>query len=148
MIEDAGSFERELARVLEASGSPDAPCPLSGAELRRLVVEYLNDYNSELALLPERAGEGHWNLWMWDEPGEFDKDSYFVVVVVWPAGLEFACGYGPQQAVRDFADSDFPDEVGQVVPELVRRFTVPCGSLRVGREVAEAWAGRGLGVRA
>jgi hypothetical protein len=89
-------LERELDRVLKASGSPDAPCPLTAAELQRLVVEYLNDYDAELALLPERAGEGHWNLWQWDEPGRFEEDSYFVVVAVWPAGLGFVCGYGPQ----------------------------------------------------
>jgi len=147
-VEDPGALDRELDRMLKASGSTDAPCPLNADGLRRLVIEYLNDYDAELALLPERAGEGHWNLWQWDEPGEFKKDSYFVVVAVWPGGLEFVCGYGVQQTVHDFADNNFPDDVRQVVPELVRQFTVPCGSLRVGRAVAEAWAGRGLGVRA
>jgi len=145
-VEEAGAVDRELTRVLAASGSPDAPCPLDAAELRRMVVEYLTDYDAELALLPERASEPHWNLWQWDQPGEFDRDSYFVAVVVRPGGLEFAPGHGPQQAVREFADSDFPDEVERVVPELARRFALPCGSVRVRRLVAEAWAGRGLGV--
>ncbi len=97
-----------------------------------------------MARFPELAGQAHWNLWLW----EFDQNSYFVAVVIRPGGLEFACGHGSQRAIREFADSDFPDDVGQVVPEAARRFHLPCGSLRVGRAVAEEWAGRGLGVRA
>lgn len=145
-MENPGAVNRELTRVLMAAGSHAAPCPIDAAELRRLVVEYLTDYDAELARFPELASVPRWNLWQWDWPGEFDRDSYFVALVVRPGGLEFAPGHGRQQCVREFADSDFPDEVERVVPELARHFALPCGSIRVGRLVAEAWAGRGLGV--
>ena len=140
---ESHDLERELSRMLAAGGG-DVPCPIDLAQLRQLVIDYLTDYDTELAQLPEQMSEPHWNLNQWDESGEFDRDSYFVALVVRPTGLEFACGHGPQLAVREFADSDFPDDVDEVIPELGRRFTLPLGSVRVSRAAAEAWIGREL----
>lgn len=137
------AFERELSRVLAATAV--APCPIDAAELRADVVEYLDDFDDELRRFPDHS-RAHWNLWLWDELGEPDRDAFFAVVVVRPDGLKFVFGYGRQQSVRDFADSDFPDDTAHVIPGLARRFAVPRGSPRVPRPVAEVWLGRGLGL--
>jgi hypothetical protein len=147
-VGDVSAIERELARTLKTSGSAATPCPLTVEELRELTVEYLYDWDKELSRFPDLVREAHWNLWQWDEPSRVERDSYFVVVVVRPSGLEFLFGYGPQREVRHFADGECPDDVDEVVPELMRRFTVPCGKLSVERVLAEKWAGRGLGLHA
>ena len=144
-MESASELERELNRVLAASGSPAVPCPIDATRLREKVVGHLHDFDEELRRFPDHY-RAHWNLWLWDEPGEPDRDAFFVVVVVRASGLEFAFGYGRQESVRDFADSDFPDETEDVIPDVSRRFALPCGPRRAARPVAEAWLGRDLGL--
>jgi hypothetical protein len=148
-VDDVMTFRRGLAKMLEISARPDRPCPVNVEQLRGLVTAYLRDCDDELALLPEVAAEPHWNLWdWWDLSTAAVTDTFFVVVVVEPGGLEVASGWAERWALRAFGGREFPDDVRQVVPELDRRFGLPGGSVRVGRQGAEAWLGRGLGLRA
>ncbi|MBY0231057.1 MAG: hypothetical protein K2W96_17370 [Gemmataceae bacterium] len=141
-------LERSLARILALSPGPDAQCPTTVDEVCQAVREYLDDYDSELERDPSLVGDPHWNLWGWDFIEEFGGDDYFVMVVVSREGLEFACGRGGRRALRDFANRGFPEDFALIVPELVRRFSVPSGGFFVERRAAEAWLGRGLGLAA
>src|SRR4051812_37974173 len=91
-------LERNLARMLAVAGGRGT---FAAPDLGALAVEYLDDYDGELARHPDLAGEPHWNLWMNDADR---NDALFVVMVVRPAGLEFFCGRGTARDVRDFAE--------------------------------------------
>jgi hypothetical protein len=130
----------EVTRRLTATLPPGSPNEITAAELRAWAVEYLRDYDAELSRFPELVGNPHWNLWMMDVRLE---DAMFAALVFRPGGVEFFCGTGEAFAIKQFADSDFPDDVEQLRAEMVRRFVVPESSLLLGREEAEAWLGRG-----
>jgi hypothetical protein len=119
---------------------PGRPGSFSASELKDLVVEYLDDYDAELARDPKLAGSGHWNLWMNDTDL---NDALFVVVMVRPSGLEFFCGRGTARAIRDFAEG-WVGDVEEVRQEARRRLNVASESVVVGRKAAENWLGRSL----
>ena len=136
----AEQTEAEIARRLSAALRPGSPNRISAGELREWVVEYLQDFDAEAARFPEEAGKPHWNLWMMD--GRLE-DALFAAFVFRPGGVEFFCGTGEAFAIKRFAESDFPEDVEELPAEMARLFTVPEGSLRLSREEAEAWLGRG-----
>ncbi len=148
-MDDVATFRLAFSQMLERSSGSDMVCPVTADEVRQLVFDYLGEYDSELALLPEVAADPHWNLWDWcDWSTNAVADTFFVAVVIELSGLEVASGRAEQWALRTFTDSEFPDDVRQVVPELARRFGLPVGSVRVDRPAAESWLGRGLGLHA
>ena len=148
-MDDVAAFQLALSQMLERSSGSDMPCPVTADEAHQLVFEYLGEYDTELALLPEVTADPHWNLWdWWDWSTNAVADTFFVAVVIEPSGLEVASGRAERWALQTFTDSEFPDDVRQVVPELARRFGLPGGSVRVDRPVAESWLGRELGLHA
>lgn len=130
----------DIDRILAATGVPGSPNEFTAAEIRGLVVEYLQDYDEEVRRFPDLAGQPHWNLWMADARFE---DALFAVLAFRPGGVEFLCGTGDACAIKRFAESDFPDDIEQVSAELSRLVAVPAGRLHLGRQAAEGWLGRG-----
>jgi len=90
--------------------------------------------------VPHRAEKVHWNLWMMDARLE---DALFATLIFRPTGIEFLCGIGDAFEIKRFAESDFPDDVEQLVGEMTRLFSVPTSSVLLSRGDAEAWLGRG-----
>jgi hypothetical protein len=132
----AAEIDRRLAAVRVANSRNS----MSASELRGWTVDHLSEYDQELVRFPESAGKSHWNLWMIDT--EFE-DALFAVLVFHPSEVEFFCGTGNAFAIKRFAETNFPDEVEQLLAEMARAFSVPEGSLHLVREEAEAWLGRG-----
>lgn len=130
-----------LASVNEAG----RPGSFTVPELRDLVVEYLNDFDDELALCPSLADSGHWNQWMDDTDL---NDALFAVVIVRPSGLEFFCGRGQARAIRDFFDN-WVGDVDALLREARKRkrLTIQEGVVRVDKRATENWLHRGLGVK-
>ena len=131
--------EEQIAHRLAVSLGSSSPNEISMVQLRQWAVEYLDEYDAEVARFPALAGQPHWNLWMMDVRSE---DAMFAAVVFRPAEIEFLCGTGEADAIRDFAETNFPTEAEQVPAALSQRFAVPAGSLHLSRETAEAWLGR------
>jgi hypothetical protein len=138
--------ERDLARMLASLNEPGRPGNFTVPELRDLVVEYLNDFDDELARHPQLAASGHWNQWMDDTDL---NDALFAVVIVRPSGLEFFCGRGRARAIRDFFDNWIGD-VDALLPAARKRkqLTIPDRVVCVGRRAVENWLHRSLGLKA
>ena len=130
----------EIERRLAATRAPGSPNGFTASEVRDFAAEYLADHDQEVADTPHLEGEPHWNLWMADAEIE---SALFAVLLFRPGGVEFVRGTGDAFAIKRFAESDFPDDTEQVPADLARRFAVPAGGVRFGREVAEEWLGRG-----
>jgi hypothetical protein len=126
-----------LATVIE----PGRPGDFTVPELRGLIVEYLDEFDEELAVRPELLASGHWNLWMDDTDL---NDALFAVTIVRPSGIEFLCGRGTARAVRDFGDN-WVGDVDELEQEARKRLAVSDKVVRIGRRAAESWLGRGLG---
>jgi hypothetical protein len=133
-------IERLLAQMMASVTEAGRPGGFTVLEMRSLIVEYLNDFDEELARHPELADSGHWNLWMDDTDL---NDAVFVVAIVRRSGLEFFCGRGTARAIRDFGDN-WVGDVDGVQQEARRRLAVSDKVVRVGRRAAESWLGRGL----
>jgi hypothetical protein len=124
----AGIAKRlEAAQVPQASNAPSLPA------ITKWPRGYLADREEG-----GPTGRPHWDLLMQDggpEPG------FFVVFVFHPRprGLESLCGTGDSFRVRSFCEGD----AGGLLEAFRERFTVPGGTLRVGRKAAEHWLGRG-----
>ena len=108
--------------------------------MRQWAIEYLDEYDDELVRFPELVGQPHWNLWMMDARFE---DALFAVLIFRTDGLEFFCGKGNAFEVKRFAECDFPDNPDEVLAMMAARFSIPKGSVRLGRRAAETWLGRG-----
>jgi len=107
--------------------------------MKEWAVEYLSDYDDELARFPELAGRPHWNLWMMDARYE---DALFAVLIFRADQVEFFCGTGNAYEVKRFAESAFPDNPDEVLGMMKARFSIPGGSVRFERQSAETWLGR------
>jgi hypothetical protein len=130
--------------MLRKAMPPGARGGFSVAELKDLAIEYLNDYDEELARDPELAKDSHWNLWMDDTDW---NDALFVVMIVRRDSVELFCGRDKAPTVRELADNWVGPAEG-LLGEARARLAVVGESVRVGRRAAESWLGRGLGLTA
>jgi hypothetical protein len=133
------TVDAEIARRLDATPAPGSPNRISAQQLKEWAVEYLHDYDDELARFPELAGQPHWNLWMLDARYE---DALFAVLLFRPEGVEFFCGTGNAFAVKGFAESHLADDPNDVLAEMSERFSIPEGTGHLDRQAAEEWLGR------
>jgi hypothetical protein len=136
----ANSVADEIADRIAAARVPGSPNNFTVPELRELAVEYLGRHDEALGEHCFLKHQTHWNLWVSD--GRFE-DALFVAFVFHLDAMEFACGIGYAFDIRQFADSDSPDDAEQVVAQLCRRFRVPRGSVRFPQVAAVRWLGRG-----
>lgn len=134
------SVDAQIALLLDATTSPASPNRFSAQELRDLALKYLKDYDEELARFPQLAEQPHWNLWMDDSRYQ---NALFAVLIFWPNEAEFFCGIGNAFDVKKFAESDFPTNPNEVLPVMSQRFSIPQGSIRLDRQEAVKWLGRG-----
>jgi hypothetical protein len=130
----------EVAGRLERTPARDSPNHISAQKLKQWAVDYLVDYDDELARYPDLAGQAHWNLWMIDARYQ---DALFAVLVFRADGMEFFCGTGNAHEVKRFAERDFPDNPDEVFGMMAAKFSIPEGSVRTDRRPAEEWIGRG-----
>jgi hypothetical protein len=128
----------EIDRRLSAARVSGSPNDLSAAELREWAVEYLGEYDQELARFPRLAGRPHWNLWMIDAALE---DALFAVLIFRPDGADFFCGTGDSFDIRRWSENTTSD-AAELEAEAAHRFRVAPEALRLSRPSAEAWLGR------
>lgn len=133
-------IKAEVGRRLAAAFPNGSRNEISAADLRKWAIEYLSEYDEELSRFPELVAKPHWNLWMMDAHSD---DALFTVLVFRPDGVEFLCGAGDATTIKQFAESEFPDDLEQFPAEISSRFSLRNGSLQLSREEAEAWLGRG-----
>lgn len=139
MARRRAAADAEIARRLEMTPAPGTPNRIQAEELRGWAVAYLRDQDEELARFPDLAGQPHWNLWMMD--ARF-QDAIFAVLIFRPTGIELFCGTGNAREVRQFAESDCPENPDEVLAAMRARFFIPEASLRLDRRAAEGWLGR------
>ena len=140
MAKRGATVEVEIARQLDATTAPGSPNRISTQQLKEWAVEYLRDYDDNLARFPALNGQPHWNLWMMDARYQ---DALFAVLIFRDDGMEFFCGTGNAYEVKQFAERGFPDNSDDVLGMKTARFSIPGGSVRIDRPVAEEWLGRG-----
>lgn len=133
-------IKAEIARRLASTSRPGSPNSISADEVRDWAIEYLANYEDELARFPVLVGKAHWNLWMMDTRPE---DALFAVLVFRADGVEFFCGTGVAFAVRRYSESDFTEDVDLLHREMATLFAVTEPALRLTRMEAESWLGRG-----
>jgi hypothetical protein len=131
---------KDIDDILDAIAEMGSPNRITSAELREWALEYLQDWDEEVARFPELAGECHWNLWMADY--DRNKDAFFSVMVFSPSGIELVCGRGDSRSIRVFSESEFPKSIDRLIPEMKRRFRVFHQLDALPRGVAETWLGR------
>ncbi len=129
----------EIAKRLAATLTPGSPNRISAQEMKEWAVEYLGDYDDEVARFPELVGQPHWNLWMMDARYE---DALFAVLIFRPDGAEFFCGTSNGFQVKGFAESHMAVDPDSVLPQMSAGFSIPAGSVRFDRRAAEKWLGR------
>jgi hypothetical protein len=139
MSQSQPSFEAEFAQLLDMFSAPDSPNRISVANLRDWIVEYLDEYDIEVAQFPEVTCRPHWNLWMVDAR---PQDALFVVAMFRRDDMVLCCGTGDARDIARFAESEFPDDLAELIPALARRFRMPARTIRVEREIARAWLWR------
>jgi hypothetical protein len=137
MDKRSAQVEAEIDRRIGATLPADSPNGITAAELRDLVVEYLQEKDAEVEAIPHIAGEPHWNLWMRDARLE---DALFTVLVFEASGIAFFCGIGNRFDIQGY---DFTGDVKELPAEMERLFAIPQGVLHLDRRTAEAWLGRG-----
>lgn len=76
---------------------------------------------------------------MLDGPGD---EAVFVVLHFKTDGLALFSGHGSGREIRQFAESEFPDEPAMLHTAMAARFDTP-GAVTLGREDGETWLGRG-----
>lgn len=140
MSDTVQQAEAEVARRLAAALEPDSPNEMTATDVRDWAIEYLSAYDDDLSRFPQLVGESHWDLMMMDARSE---DALFVVLVFRTDSVEFFCGCGDAFDIKQFSESDFPENVEQMFSEMARRFLIKEGTFRLPREQAEMWLGRG-----
>jgi hypothetical protein len=125
----------EIASRLDETPAPDSPNRISERELREWAVKYLGEYDEELRRFPDLVGQAHWDLWMVDARHE---DALFAVLIFRNDGVEFFCGTGNAYDVREFAESQNPEEL---LGMMSASFSIPGESVRLSRSEAEQWLG-------
>jgi hypothetical protein len=134
------SIEDSLGLKLAASPQPGSENRITLAELREWVLEYLREWDEEVARFPELAAEPHWNLWMADYDRE--RDAMCVGMIFGSGGIEIACGTGNRDAIRQFGEDEFPEDLHRILPELRRRLSENRQTETLPRTLAESWLGR------
>jgi hypothetical protein len=140
MAKRQAAVETEIARRLEAALSPGSPNRITAQEMRAWAVEYLDETVEELSRFTDLAGQPHWNLWMMDTRFE---DALFAVLIFRADDVEFFCGTGNAFQIKRFAESDYPNNPDDVLAMMTAKFSIPEGSIRLARQAAEKWLGRG-----
>jgi hypothetical protein len=129
----------ELARRLHDAPLSGSRNSISLDELKKWAVEYLDEYDDELARFPKLVGQPHWNLWMIDMS---IPDALFAVLVFRPDGLEFFCGTGDGYKIREFSEHEIFESPGEMLLAMNQRFRIPESALVLDRSSAEEWLGR------
>ena len=139
MAKRGATVEVEIARQLDATTAPGSPNRISTQQLKEWAVEYLRDYDDNLARFPALNGQPHWNLWMMDARYE---DALFAVLIFRAEQLEFFCGTGNGFQVKGFAESHMDADPNSVLTEMAAQFSIPEGSSHFDRQAAVKWLGR------
>ncbi|HQR07972.1 MAG TPA: hypothetical protein PLN21_14185 [Gemmatales bacterium] len=129
----------EIARQLHDVPGPGSRNSVSPDELKRWAIEYLDEYDDELARFPKLVGQAHWNLWMRDRSL---PDAFFVVLIFSPNSLEFFCGTGDSFQLREFSEHEVFDDASTMSTAMKRRFLIPEPTLVIDRASAEEWLDR------
>lgn len=128
----------EIDLRLQAACVPGSSNCVTASEIREWTVEYLREYDGELAKFPRLVGKPHWNLWMIDGESE---NALFAVLAFHPDRVEFHCGIGNSYAVQDLSTNTVSKQ-DEVIREMRLLFRVEQDVLVVTRGAAESWLGR------
>jgi hypothetical protein len=86
---------------------------------------------------PGEADKAQWDLTCADH--DFDESATFFVAVFFGAEVHLVGGRGDAAQVRAFGESDFPDDVTEIIPELRRRFELVSEPLVIARSDLDKW---------
>ncbi len=126
-----------LESILKEAAEADSPNRLNIGEVKESLLRYLTVHEGELSRFPELAGEPHWDVLISDFA--CSRDSFFMVAIFSGEEVELVAGHGERSALRVFVDTEYPEDVLDVIPELKRQFTVYSRSLTAPQEVIKTW---------
>jgi len=143
-VRTVATLERVVSEVLRASG----PVHLKGLgvkDAKRWVREHLERDTAEQARFPDQpflpwTNGIAYNGW--------ERDTFFVVLILQEDVIELFCGTGYWPDVRTFGEGEAESvPAAELHREWAARFTVPYPPLMIGRGLVKKWLGREWSLR-
>jgi hypothetical protein len=113
-------MEETLKAMIASVSEPDSENTLTTEKIHQWLLGQRSRHEEELNKFPQISTEPHFDLMMADY--NRSRDGVFIVVVFQSENVCFLAGRGNSLQVREFAETDFPEDVSEVIPELRRRF--------------------------
>jgi hypothetical protein len=107
------------------------------AEVPEWLADYLTSHEEEVRRFPSEVDKSHWDLTSTDH--EVGKRANFLVVVFHGAEVLLVGGRGDAAKIRAFGESEFPDDIADMMLELTRRFESIQGPLVIARSDFNRW---------
>jgi len=106
--------------LLDAAVESGSENRLTLTDAKKWIVEYVAMREDEEARFPDQKGCDHWDILVADY--DSTRNAQFLAVYFSGSQVTFLAGTGNAQTVRSFAENDFPENVGDILPMLSQRF--------------------------
>src|ERR1041385_3418096 len=116
-------MESKLKAMLDGTVEANSRNALPLQKIKQWLVGYIERYKEELTRFPEISAEPHFDLIMADY--DQNREALFVVALFNGSQVSFVAGRGQAAAIRQFAETDFPENALEVLVELKKRFRLP-----------------------
>ena len=139
-MRSAASVDRAVEKMLRASLPERLRDEVGVADAREWVSDHLKCFDEEKARFPDEVLLPWSNIVAYDD---WEKDTFFAIVILRKEGVELFCGTGYWPEVRKFGEGEAEDiPADDLHREWSVRFTVPAPPVRLTRGEVKAWLGR------
>lgn len=134
-------IKQAISEMLKASLPAHLKGEIGVQDAREWVSDHLGYYDEEKAQFPDQKLLPWSNMIAYDD---WEKDTFFVIVLLRAGAIELFCGTGYWPDVRAFGEGEADDiPARNLYREWASRFTVPSPRVRLTRGEVNAWLGRG-----
>ncbi|MEW4489473.1 hypothetical protein AB1L42_15430 [Thalassoglobus sp. JC818] len=112
---------QHIQHLLDDDGEGDSRNRLTLPDVKTWLVDYLAMRGEEESRFSDQKGGDHWDMLVAD----YDSTHNTQLLAAYFSGSQvtFLAGTGNAQKVRSFAENDFPENVGDILPMLSQRFS-------------------------
>ena len=110
-----------IQRLLNIASEGSSANRLTIENVKNWLVDYLASRVDEVSLFPDQEGCDHWDMIAADY--DSTDNVQFLAAYFSSSQVTFLAGTGNPQAVRSFAENDFPENVADILPTLSERFS-------------------------